>query len=63
MESSAAALPTLIAQARNIMNLAAWETTHPPEAIAIVQRAEDQARFLTDTELQQLQALAPQPAT
>ncbi len=63
MESSAAALPTLIAQARNIMNLASWETTHPLEAIAIAQKAEDEARFLTDTELHQLRKLAPQHAT
>jgi hypothetical protein len=53
----------LIAQAKNIMNLAAWETTHPPEAIAIVQRAEDAARFLTDAELHQLRELAPQQAS
>jgi hypothetical protein len=44
------------------MNLASWKTTHPPEAIAIAQRAEDQAQFLTDAQLKQLRELAPQYA-
>jgi hypothetical protein len=42
------------------MNLTAWESTHPPEAIAIVRKAGDEARFLTDAELHQLRPLAPQ---
>jgi hypothetical protein len=44
------------------MNWAAWETTHPLEAIAIAQKAEDEARFLTDAELHQLRELTPQQA-
>ncbi len=60
MDTANPALPALIAQARNIMNLAAWESTHPSEAIAIVQKAEDEGRFLTDAELHQLRELAPQ---
>lgn len=62
MEFAASAFPTLIAQARNIMNLTAWETTHSPEAIAIVQKAEEEARFLTDAQLHQLRESAPQYA-
>ncbi len=62
MDTANPALPALIAQARNIMNLAAWESTHPSEAIAIVQKAEDEGRFLTDAELHQLRELAPQQA-
>jgi hypothetical protein len=48
----------LIKKAR-IVSFASWHT-HPPEAIQLFQTADDQGRYLSDTDLQQLQQLAPQ---
>ena len=48
----------LIAQAR-IVSLAAWQSTHPAAAIALFQAADDEGRYLTDADLEQLQTLAP----
>jgi Phycobilisome protein len=51
----------LIAKAR-IVSLAAWQATHPAAAIALVQAADDQSRYLTDEDLQQLEAWVPERA-
>lgn len=48
----------LIAQAR-IVSFAAWQSTHSAAAIALFQAADDEGRYLTDADLQQLQILAP----
>ncbi len=63
VESAIAGWSGLIAPARNSMNLVAGKTTHPLETIAIVPKAEDEARLLTDPELQQLCELAPHQAS
>lgn len=52
----------LIQQAR-IVSFESWQATHPPAAIAIFQAADDQDRYLTPADLQQLGALLPQFAT
>ena len=49
----------LIKQAR-IVSFESWQSSHPPAAIAIFQAADDQGRYLTQADLQQLQALVPQ---
>jgi Phycobilisome protein len=51
----------LIAKAR-IVSLAAWQATHPATAIALVQAADDQSRYLTDEDLQQLETWVPERA-
>jgi Phycobilisome protein len=48
----------LITKAR-IVNLATWQASHPAPAIALVQAADDQGRYLSDADLQQLQTLVP----
>ncbi|MDJ0798860.1 MAG: phycobilisome protein [Calothrix sp. MO_167.B12] len=49
----------LIPKAR-IVSFESWQTTHPQTAIAILQAADDQGRYLTDEELEQIQALSPE---
>jgi Phycobilisome protein len=51
----------LIAKAR-IVSLTAWTATHPAAAIALFQAADDQGRYLTDADLQQIQAWVPTTA-
>jgi hypothetical protein len=48
----------LIQKAR-IVSFASWQETHPAEAIQRFQSADDQGRYLTDEDLQQIQALVP----
>ncbi|SRR5579883_860300 len=48
----------LIAKAR-IVSFAEWERSHPKAAIQIFQAADDAFRYLTDEDLQQIQALSP----
>lgn len=48
----------LIQKAR-IVSFATWHQTHPAEAIAYFQAADDERRYLTDEDLAQIQALAP----
>ncbi len=49
----------LIIKAR-IVSFASWENTHPQAAIEIFQMADDNKNYLTDEDLQQIQALSPQ---
>jgi Phycobilisome protein len=49
----------LIQQAR-IVSFESWQTTHSPAAIAIFQAADDQYRYLTSADLQQLKVFLPQ---
>jgi hypothetical protein len=51
----------LITKAR-IVSFAGWKS-HPPEAIALFQAADDQGRYLTAAELQQISTLAPTHAS
>ena len=46
----------LIQKAR-IVSFATWQDTHPAEAIQLFQAADDQGRYLTDEDLQQIQQL------
>jgi hypothetical protein len=46
----------LIQKAR-IVSFATWQNTHPAEAIGLFQAADDQGRYLTDEDLQQIQEL------
>lgn len=48
----------LIAKSR-IISFATWRDSHPPEAIQLFQAADDERRYLTDADLQQIQALSP----
>ncbi len=48
----------LIVKAR-IVSFATWDSTHPPDAIAIFQNADDQRRYLNDEELSFLQTTVP----
>lgn len=48
----------LIKKAR-IMNFATWQDAHPLEAIQRFQAADDEGRYLTDEDLQHIQAIAP----
>ena len=48
----------LIAKAR-IVSFESWQTNHPQTAIAIFQAADEQGRYLTDEDLQQIQILSP----
>lgn len=50
----------LIAKSR-IVNVRQWEGTLPSEAIALVQVADDEGRYLTDDDLQQLQTSGDLP--
>lgn len=49
----------LIQKAR-IVSFATWQNTHSTEAIQRFQAADDEGRYLTDTDGQQIQQLAPQ---
>jgi Phycobilisome protein len=51
----------LIRKAR-IVSFTDWVQTHPPDAIALFQAADDTGRYLTDEDLQQIQILAPDTA-
>jgi hypothetical protein len=51
----------LILKAR-IVSFATWHDTHPAEAIALVQAADDQRRYLSDADLADLAKLAPAQA-
>lgn len=55
------AIQELIKKAR-IVSFESWRSTHPADAIALFQTADDQARYLTDADLQQIQTLAPETA-
>jgi Protein of unknown function (DUF2656)/Phycobilisome protein len=48
----------LIQKAR-IVSFATWHDTHPAKAIQVFQAADDEGRYLTDEDLQQIQQLAP----
>lgn len=54
-------IQALIKQAR-IVSFQPWQATHPAAAIALFQQADDQGRYLSDADLQQLQQLAPDVA-
>jgi hypothetical protein len=51
----------LIVKAR-IMDFEPWHSTHPPAAIALFQKADDQRLYLTDAELAELAILVPDRA-
>jgi hypothetical protein len=51
----------LIAKAR-IVSFQTWSQTHSSEAIALFQDADDAGRYLTDSDVAQLQAMVPQTA-
>jgi hypothetical protein len=51
----------LIQKAR-IVSFATWQDTHSDAAIALFQAADDQGRYLSDKDLQQIQTLAPASA-
>jgi hypothetical protein len=48
----------LIAKAR-IVSFESWQSTHPQTLISLFQAADDEGRYLTDEDLQQIQALLP----
>ncbi|MBW4691541.1 MAG: phycobilisome protein [Lyngbya sp. HA4199-MV5] len=52
----------LIQKAR-IVSFAIWQDTHPVEAIQRFQAADDEGRYLTDEDVQQIQQLAPTAST
>ena len=52
----------LIDKAR-IVSFAGWEQSHPSEIIPLFQAADDQGRYLTDEDLQRIQALSPDTST
>ncbi len=49
----------LIAKAR-IVSFSGWQATHPSAVIPLFQAADDQGRYLTDDDLQQIQTLSPE---
>ncbi|WP_017326208.1 hypothetical protein [Synechococcus sp. PCC 7336] len=51
------AVRQLIAKAR-IVSFVTWQSAYPAEAIAIFQAADDEGRFLSDTDLDQIQAFS-----
>ncbi|MBW4636322.1 MAG: phycobilisome protein [Iphinoe sp. HA4291-MV1] len=53
------AVKELIQKAR-IVSFSCWETTHPAAIIPLFQAADDEGRYLTDEDLQQIQTLCPQ---
>lgn len=53
-----AAVRELIQKAR-IVSFTSWQSTHPPEAIERFQTADDEGRYLTDEDLQQIEMLMP----
>lgn len=52
----------LIPKAR-IVSFATWENTHPLAAIQQFQMCDDERRYLTDKDLQQIQQIAPETTT
>ncbi|MFB2978915.1 phycobilisome protein [Microseira sp. BLCC-F43] len=52
------AVKELIKKAR-IVSFSGWEATHPPGIIPLFQAADDEGRYLTDEDLQQIQNLSP----
>jgi hypothetical protein len=52
------AVKELISKAR-IVSFESWHSTHTPAAIALFQAADDQGRYLSDADFQQLQVLVP----
>ena len=52
------AVKDLIQKAR-IMDLSRWRPGHPPESIALFQAADDERRYLTDEDFEQIVVLAP----
>jgi Phycobilisome protein len=53
------AVRELIQKAR-IVSFTTWQSTHPLEAIGLFQAADDEGRYLTDEDLQQIQQLVPE---
>ncbi|UKP00466.1 phycobilisome protein [Nostoc sp. UHCC 0870] len=53
-----AAVRELIHKAR-IVSFATWQSTHPPIVIQRFQAADDEGRYLTDEDLDQIQQLVP----
>ena len=53
------AVKELIKKAR-IVSFSGWETTHPPAAVSLFQAADDEGRYLTDADLQQIGTLSPE---
>ncbi|ELR97453.1 phycobilisome protein [Gloeocapsa sp. PCC 73106] len=51
-------LKQLIAQAR-IVSFATWREVYSDEVIQIFQQADDQGRYLTDADIEQIQSLCP----
>lgn len=49
----------LIAKSR-IVSFASWENSHPAETIQLFQNADDEGRYLTDADLEQIGALSPE---
>lgn len=52
------AIMELIKKSR-IMDFSRWHPGHPPESIALFQAADDERRYLTDEDFEQISALAP----
>lgn len=52
----------LIQKAR-IISFATWQDSHPVEALGRFQAADDEGRYLTDEDFQQIQQLAPTAST
>jgi Phycobilisome protein len=50
-------------QKSRIVSFATWQDTHPPEALQSFQKADDEGRYLTDADLEQIQQLVPTTAT
>lgn len=55
------AIKDLIKKAR-IVSFEAWQSTHPAAAVALFQAADDQGRYLSDADIEQLETLAPDRA-
>jgi hypothetical protein len=56
-----ATVKELIAKAR-IVSFVGWEASYPSQVIQLLQTADDQGRYLTDQENEQLQTLMPSQA-
>ncbi len=52
----------LIPKAR-IVSFAAWKEVYPDRVIAIFQKADDEGRYLADSDLEQLQTLSPKTSS
>jgi allophycocyanin-B len=48
----------LIPKAR-IVSFATWSNDYPAQVIAIFQKADDEGRYLTDKEIEQIKTLSP----